>query len=140
MMQKRPKSLPHRKFKRFSFLFVFQIISDFKANFVFHIRNTNTPALSAHAVNCASHIKRVFTSSPFNYSIIYRKAPLFKGKHVFAYRRSAQVTEVGYLKFIPKFKFKTYHFLLEWQLKGKIQNRPAQTAKKGGGGGELANL
>lgn len=83
-------------------------------------------------MNYASHIKRVFISSAFNDSIIYHKAPLFKGKHVFAYRRSAQVTELGYMKFNPKFKFKTYHFLLEWQLKGKIQNTPAQPAKRRG--------
>lgn len=102
MMQKRPKSLPHRKFERFSFLFVFRIISDFKANFVFHVRNTNTPALSAHAVNCASHIKRVFTSLPFNYSIIYRKAPLFKGKHVICLQKISPGNGGGLLEIHSK--------------------------------------
>ena len=72
--QKKRTSLLHRKFKHFPFLIAFQVISDFKANLIFHVQNTNPLALSAHAVNYASHIKRGFI-----YPIIYHKAPLFKG-------------------------------------------------------------
>lgn len=75
------KSWLHRKFQHFPFLTVFQIISHFKANFIFHVRitNTNPLALSAQSVNYASHIKRGFISSAFIYPIIYHKAPLCKG-------------------------------------------------------------
>lgn len=73
--QKRQNSLPHPKSKRFPVLTVFPIISDFKAHFIFHVRNTNPLALSVHAVNYASHIKRGFISSAFIYPIIYHKAP-----------------------------------------------------------------
>lgn len=66
---------------RFLFFFfnVFHIISDFKVNSIFHIRNTNPIAVSAHAANYASDIKRGFLSSAFAYPSIYHKAPLFKG-------------------------------------------------------------
>lgn len=79
--QKRRKSSPHWKFKCFPFLIVCQIVSDFKANFIFHVKNTNTNplALSAYATNSVSHIKRGFISSAFIYLIIYHKATWFKG-------------------------------------------------------------
>lgn len=60
------------------FLIIFLIISDFKANLILHVKNTSPPALSAHAANYASHIKRGFISSAFIYPIIYQKATLFK--------------------------------------------------------------
>lgn len=117
------------------------MISAFKATSSFYVKNTNTnpPALSAHAVNSLSHVKRGFISPALIYLLIYYKATLFKGNmYVFTEDRLV-ATELGYMEFSPHQVENLPFSLWMGKLKEEMQNHPLSQGA-GWGGGELANL
>lgn len=137
--QKRQNSLPHRKSKRFPVLTVFPIISDFKAHFIFHVRNTNPLALSVHAVNYASHIKRGFISSAFIYPIIYHKALLSKGNTYLL--TEDRPRRGGWATWNPVQNSSLKLTIFSWNGSRKEKHKTHQLSWGAGGGGEeLANL
>lgn len=121
------------------FLLYFRLFQISKQTSSFTWKNTSPPALSAHAANYASHIKRGFISSAFIYPIIYHKATLFKDN-------MSLLTEDR-----PKSQsWLTWNSVQNWSLKLTIFSLNGNWKKKynthqlhqgaGGGGRELANL